>query len=183
MGSNSKELLLVSLGRFYSKVDTIEQILPIINGDSKISLRLLDWFVTNYSKKYGTIITKSDQNNNIVHFNVYLSYRSQLKAYSKHQFDPFRRRERIEFYYDKDKAIQTTIGQLNFFKWVLQNNILQHVEENIKSIEKDMISLQKDVVKAQQQEKVTDTKKRTELSKSTAKNMNHFDGVRMISFA
>lgn len=182
MGSHSKELLLVSLGKFYSKADTMEQILPIINGESKISLRLLDWFVTNYSKKHGTIITKTDQNNNIVHFNVYLSYRSQLKAYSKQQFDPFRRRERIDFYYDKDKVIQTTIGQLNFFKWVLQNNILQHVEGNIKSIEKDMINIQKDST-VQIQDKAPDAKKRSELSKSTAKNMNHFDGLRMISFA
>ena len=111
--------------------------LPIINGISTISLRIIDWFVTNYSKKYNTTIDKyKNSNNNIKQFLVFLNYKSQLKAYTKKQFDPFCRRERINFYYDKynsNKFIETTVGQLNFFRWSILNNVLKYIQENLKS--------------------------------------------------
>ena len=130
----SKDLLMNSLTKFYSTkaiatppsnnnagkiTNTIHTVANIIEGKSDISLRLIDWFVTNYSKKYNTIVPLKDANKNVIHFNVYLSYRSQLKSYSKHLFDPFRRRDRIEFPYENEKkqraTIETTVGQLNFF--------------------------------------------------------------------
>lgn len=189
---DGKDLLMVSLAKFYATKTYMQKIIPIIEGKSEISLRLIDWFVTNYSKKHNTVITRTIKNN-VIHFNVYASYRSQLKAYSKHQFDPFRRRERIKFYYEQGHAIETTIGQLNFFRWVLQNNILEHIHEHIKAIEQDMFASQKehlvqratpcgtmnDVAKTVNESK---RKKRNELSKSFVKNMNRYDGSRMISF-
>ena len=199
---NGQDLLMGSLTKFYSVKQNINRIVPIVTSDSDISLRLIDWFVTNYSKKYQTIITRKD-GNNIVHFNVYLSYRSQLKAYSKQLFDPFRRRDRITFVYDKDikttdvKSVETTIGQLNFFRWVLQNNIIDYVVTHKSEIEQDMVATQKDnqskkqnvdnvhikVVKTENGKTITQQrKKRNELSKSFIKNMNHYTGSRTISF-
>jgi hypothetical protein len=113
--TNSKDLLMSSLSKFYSNKHNFNKIIPIIEGHSAISLRLIDWFVTNYSKKKNTIVT-FEKNNNVIHFNVYLSYRSQLKAYSKQQFDPFRRRDRITFIAADQQTLETTIGQLNFFR-------------------------------------------------------------------
>jgi hypothetical protein len=176
---DNKDLLMISLSKYYSNKDTISSIIPIIQGKSSISLRLIDWFVTNYSKKFSIIITHT-QNHNVIHFNVYLSYRSQLKAYSKQQFDPFKRRERIKFFYDKQNSIESTVGQLNFFRWILQNNILDYIVENLADIEKDMISSQKDNLKKKTDEDFT--KKRQELSKSCIKNMNKFNGIRTIKF-
>lgn len=190
---DSKDLLMLSLAKFYATKEYMQKIIPIIEGKSDISLRLVDWFVTNFSKKYSTIITR-EIDNNIVHFNVYYSYRSQLKAYSKQQFDPFRRRDRIKFYYEKDKWIETTIGQLNFFRWVLQNGIIEYITSNIDSIEQDMVrsqkenntsrksSLQGTVVQYEIDNKSLARKKRIELSKSSVKNMNQFTGSRLISF-
>lgn len=192
----NKDLLMVSLVKFYSNKTNITRIIPIIESKSEISLRLIDWFVTNFSKKNSTIITKQNDKN-IIHFNVYLSYRSQLKAYSKQQFDPFRRRDRINFYYDKDSHLETTIGQLNFFRWILQNHILEYIKDHVDVIEKDMMSSQKEnqdkkcvadnikvkVVKNTSGEVVTQKrKKRSELSKNIMKNMNKFDGKRLITF-
>ena len=166
--NTSQDLLMQSLSKFYSNKENIEKILPIVNGKSHISLRLLDWFVTNYSKKTSTIVNKNT--------NVYLSYRSQLKAYSKQQFDPFRRRDRIMFIYDDEQNyIETTIGQLNFFKWVLQYDILDYIEENIKEIEQDMFSMPKKLP-------IDNGTKRNELSKSFIKNMNKCVDYRVISF-
>ena len=115
----------------------------ILNKESNLSLRLIDWFITNYCKKYNITITKKQKNNNIVHFNIYLSYKAQLKAYSKKYFDPFKRRERIKFNYNNNEYIETTIGQLNLFKWLFQNDIITYIEENIDNIENDMIESQK----------------------------------------
>ena len=48
------ELLLKSLTTFFTE-DKFTKVIPIITGTSKISLRVIDWFVTNYSKKYQVI--------------------------------------------------------------------------------------------------------------------------------
>lgn len=194
--TNPKDLLMISLSRFYNSKTNINKIVPIIEGTSTISLRLIDWFVTNYSKKHNTVITKEKQNN-IIHFNVYLSYRSQLKAYSKQQFDPFRRRDRISFIYDDNKSIETTIGQLNFFRWVLQNDILDHILFHLDKIENDMIKTQKaNALKKNNDENIKvkevktqegniviqKRKKRNQLSKNSIKNMNMMTGQRIIKF-
>jgi len=132
-------LLLSSLGAFYAKRNNIERIIPIINCQSPISLRLIDWTVTNYAYRYDVVLMRRAANNNIVHFHIWESYKSQLNAYSKNQFDPFRRRDRIEYYYEPDKCIETTLGQLNFFRWVLQNDILDFISDNLRDIEQDML--------------------------------------------
>ena len=64
-------LLLNNLMKFYKNDNNIERILPIINGQSSISLRLIDWFVTNYSKKHFVVL----HNNNNKRFNVYIDYK------------------------------------------------------------------------------------------------------------
>jgi hypothetical protein len=69
---------------------------------------------------------------------VHTNYKGQLKAYSKRNFDPFCRRNRIRFYYEENKYFITTVGQLNFFKWALENNIVDYVKKNMKAIEDDM---------------------------------------------
>lgn len=130
-----ENLLMHSLSQFYKVKKNINKLLPIVNQNSKVSLRLLDWFVTNYAKK-----NKTNYKVNEVNFSVYNNYKSQLKSYSKKQFDPFCRRERIRFVYDKEKIIETTVGQLCFFRWAIQNNIIEFVEDNFGKIENDMIS-------------------------------------------
>jgi hypothetical protein len=194
--TNFKDLLMTSLSKFYSSKANFGKIVPIIEGHALISLRLIDWFVTNYSKKMNTVITY-EKNNNIIHFNVYLSYRSQLKAYSKQQFDPFRRRDRITFISADNQPLETTIGQLNFFRWVLQNDILDYVTLHLDDIEQDMIKTQKDntikkknddnmkvkEVKAQDGTTVLQKrKKRNQLSKNMTRNMNFVNRPHVINF-
>lgn len=138
----TNDILMVSLSRFYSQRGNIARLLPFISSESNVSLRLIDWFVTNYAKSHNVVLTRRG-NGNVVHFNVYLNYRAQLKAYSKQQFDPFRRRDRVMFFYDKNKSIETTVGQLNFFRWMLQNDIVDYIVANARDIENDMILAQK----------------------------------------
>jgi hypothetical protein len=142
-GGSARELLMVSLSRFYSTKNHMQRILPYLTCRSGVSLRLIDWFVTNYAKKNNTILMRAQQSGSMLHFNVYLSYRAQLKAYSKQQFDPFRRRDRVMFYYDRTQSVETTVGQLNFFRWMLTNDVLDYVVANADVIERDMLAGQK----------------------------------------
>jgi hypothetical protein len=186
---------MLSLSKFFSIRTNIERAMPIIEGKSDISLRLIDWFITNYSKKHNTIITRCI-NGNVVHLNVFLSYRSQLKSYSKTYFDPFRRRDRVRFYYETENSIDTTIGQLNMFRWILANDVLNYISDNKAKIEEDMVATQRENQKKKLNQdnikvKVVETddglvtttrKKRNELSKSVMKNMNKQDGCRILQF-
>jgi hypothetical protein len=136
--TTQNDLLLNNLMEFYKKEEYLDKMLKIITGDSKISLRIVDWFATNYAKKYYTLYTTEDDYGNLKRFKVYFDYKLKLKAYSKRRFDPFCRWERISIPYKGDKYIETTIGQLNFFKWAIENKVIGYIEENYETIEKDM---------------------------------------------
>ena len=171
------DVIISSLSKYYfnkeEKVDLIKTITGSTSNRS-ISLRVIEWFVTNYSKKYGICWEEDYYMNNkksIRLFNVFLSYKSQLNAYSKKQFDPFCRRKRISFTYnDKGDTITTTIGQLNFFRWAIDHNIIKYVEENHLTIEKDM----NDSIKANYSDTNNESKrkKRNELSKSASRKLH-----------
>jgi hypothetical protein len=117
----------------FNESNNLDKMLQIITGKSKISLRIVDWFSTNYAKKYYTIYMLDSKR-----FKVYDDYKLKLKAYSKKRFDPFCRWERISFPYIDGKCIETTIGQLNFFKWALENKVIDYISENYAEIERDM---------------------------------------------
>lgn len=142
--ASRQDLLMTSLDEFFKNKDALNQMLPILNQTAHISLRILDWFVTNYAKKRKIVYQINGQM-----FNVYLNYKSQLKAFSKKQFDPFCRKirkvggkqiyEGIKYYYDAKKNIETTVGQLNFFKWAISNGVLSYIIEHLTDIVDDMI--------------------------------------------
>lgn len=178
----SNELLLVSVTNFYKNNNNyLNEILPIIFKNSNISLRLIDWFVTNYCKKKNIIFVQNKGNNNLHYFNVYSNYRSQLKAFKKIKFDPFRRRERINFYYDETNFVETTIGQLNFFRWFVENDLLSYVKEHYEDVEKDMNCNHKEDNDLSTNTSMS-TKARKHLSKSMLKKMTKFSGNTTISF-
>lgn len=126
-------LLMKSLTEFYKNSEYINQIKNIVDQNSVISLRILDWFITNYSKKHRTIINTSNQS-----IDVYQNYKLQLKSFSKKQFDPFCRKNKIVFYYNENDYIETSCGQLCFFRWCFENNILNYVKAHLNIIEQDM---------------------------------------------
>ena len=146
-GLDKNNLMLKTLYEFYLIDNRIDKIIPIITSNSNISIRLLDWFVTNYAKKYNIIYETTNKDTmELMLFNVYLQYKLQLKGYKKKLFDPFCRNQRIPFYYTDNKCIITTLGQLNFFKWALKHDILEYVNKNIDHITNDMINTNKTVL-------------------------------------
>ena len=153
------------------KDNEVTRMLDIINGESGISLRVLDWFVTRYSKRK---IEFSEEENTLESFDVHISYKSELKSYKKRYFDPFRRRRKFyyPFYLESGSysnrhstestqshqsinskevvLLYTTLGQLNFFMWAISNKIIDYVEKNIDTISKAMNSNNKDEKKKKQ---------------------------------
>ena len=145
--NTQNDLLLHKVLRFYHENDgeNMDKMLAVINGTTNISLRIMDWFVTNYSKKHYTVYDLVGEGNAAAaatrpkRFKVYVDYKLKLRAYSKKRFDPFCRWDRINVPHKNGTTyIQTTLGQLNFFKWAIENEVLRYIHENYTAIEMDM---------------------------------------------
>ena len=143
---SKQDMLLASLRKFYSSESNLRaltQLLAHQRHDAQepshhLSLRILDWLVTNYAKKHNIVYLVASEGAPKT-FNMFLEYKSQLKAYSKRFFDPFCRRERLEFGDADGRPFHTTVGQLNFFRWAIQNEVVRYGLANGQSIEEDML--------------------------------------------
>jgi hypothetical protein len=173
--TTQNHLLFENLMIFFKENNNLQKMSDVINGNSRLSLRIIDWFVTNYAKKNDIIYKNhSSQSKYNKSFRVYNEYKLKLKAYGKIKFDPFCRWARITIPYDNDHFMETTIGQLNFFKWSIENKILEYIEDNYDKIEGDMNARNSTSRKKKQSlcennnmnitEKTTTRKKREELS-------------------
>ena len=178
---SQNDLLLYKLMLFYNVGDNLTNMLRIINGESKISLRIVDWFSTNYAKKFFTVYDTPLTER----FRVYNDYKLKLKAYSKRRFDPFCRWERIKVPFgNQEYSIETTIGQLNFFKWAIENKIIDYIEKNYSEIENDMNSNNSISKSKKHNDSVGKTRKRREeLSISAAKCMKKEKVEIIVKFA
>ena len=142
--NTQNDLLLHKVLRFYNENggENMDKMLAVINGTTNISLRIMDWFVTNYSKKHYTVydlVGDASESTRPKRFKVYVDYKLKLRAYSKKRFDPFCRWDRINVPHKNGTTyIQTTLGQLNFFKWAIENEVLRYIQENYTAIEADM---------------------------------------------
>jgi hypothetical protein len=147
-----QELIIISLQTFYSQRKDISEILEFLQGTSAISLRLIDWFVTNYAKRksIGYLINGQE-------FMVYMSYKSQLKAYSKKLFDPFCRRERIMFSLTGIEPFITTVGKLNFFRWAIEKQVIDFLKTQYEIVETDMNSHMKQLSRSRSTRATTAT--------------------------
>lgn len=163
---NINDKLLYSpngLLNFYKDPINRNIFISIIKQKTVISLRLLDWLITNYSKKFnvnynlqtGNPISGTEYINQEKNFNLWINYKDQLSAYYKKNFDPFSRRQRIFFniekltvepvyenyqeYNDRTNGVLTTVGQMNFFRWAIMNKVIDYAFDNIKEIENNML--------------------------------------------
>jgi hypothetical protein len=147
-----QELIVMSLQTFYSNRKDLPEIMELLQGTSIISLRLIDWFVTNYAKRHSIGYLLGGQE-----FMVYMSYKSQLKAYSKKLFDPFCRRERIMFSLPGTDQFVTTVGKLNFFRWAIEKNVIEYLKTHREAVELEMNGHMKQLSRSRSTRNTTDT--------------------------
>jgi hypothetical protein len=166
-----KTLLLSSISKYFKNNPIhLEHLKNIISGKSFISLRLIDWLLTHFAKNnniqywiddetkkiYKSLPDNLRKAANLRKFNMYIDYRAQLKSFSKMYFDPFRRHERITYTLTDNEVLETTIGQLNLFRWFFKNYIYEYIINNYNDISKNMSNknkLEKQLVEPIQQEK------------------------------
>jgi hypothetical protein len=155
---SQQDWLLNELLIFYQNREYLEIIKKIINREfiieksksksksqsQKISIRIVNWFVTNYAKQHFTVYEipkemNTDTNRVVMdRFFVWTRFRSAEDGYSKELFDPYCRKDRIMIPYDEHTHIVTTIGQLNFFKWAIVNKVIDYIMEHYEEITRDM---------------------------------------------
>jgi hypothetical protein len=182
-----EQRILRPLLEFFSNETNFKIFLDIVVFKTKnIPLRLLDWFVTNFSKKNDVSYVIKRPNGQIENFNIYRSYRAQLKGHSKKVFDPFCRGKPIMLEYEspQDKSVvqfETGICQLKFFKWAIQNLVLTYVENNYDAIYDDMKTNNSKSLKVADE---TDKQKRkkNELSKSIYQQIHISSQSTVLSF-
>ena len=176
------DVLFYSLEKYYDEKN-IKKLSNILDNN-KVSLRIIDWFVTNYSKKNNVSyeIYKTETGkltftpaNNVFfkQINVYHSYKSQLKSFNKKKFDPFCRKNRIQFH-----NLETTVGQLNFLRWAIDNLIIDYIIKDFHLIENDMNNFSTNI----KCKKINKRKKRQELSKSISRGLNYNQKNIVINF-
>jgi hypothetical protein len=157
-----QELIIKSLQSFYTSRTDLKEIMELLQGTSIISLRLIDWFVTNYAKRHSIGYVLGGQE-----FMVYMSYKSQLKAYSKKLFDPFCRRERIMFSLPGTEQFITTVGKLNFFRWAIEKQVIEYLKKHRETVETEMNSHMKQLSRSRSTRNTTNSSSETvELTKS-----------------
>jgi len=119
--------LLDSINSFYEDPKNSNHLFDILEKRGTVSLRNLEWFITNYAKKKNLTYKTTDGKN----FFVHCAYKSSLDGYSKKLFDPFCRSDKFIYTVpNSDKSFMTTVAQLNFIKWCIKNNIIDYIVEN-----------------------------------------------------
>ena len=128
---SKEQTLLKSLTKFYGDDNNLMTLKSIVQKTDKISLRSIEWFVTNHCKKQKVSYAGKDGKT----FTVHMAYKSSLDGYSKKLFDPFCRTNRIEF-----NNITTTVAQLNFIKWCIEHDIINYIKKNVTKMKDSPVS-------------------------------------------
>jgi len=152
----------------------------IISSTSRISLRILEWFTAKHSKRRSDICYRTNELCDELgdEFDIRISYDAQLKSYKKKNFDVFKRGKKFLYGYDKNnitKKIETTLGQLNFFKWGFENNIIDIVRDNLEKINNEMKKDNNSIRKAKKKKKEKEKKNKKKNINISAKKINDLD--------
>jgi hypothetical protein len=162
------DILIKELKVFYQNPKNSIVLNKFLNHKN-ISLRIIDFFITQYSKINNIIITLQNKK----FFNIYSSYKQHLKAYSKILFDPFCRKHKIDFIIyvnNVETKFETSIGQLNFFKWLIENNILYYIEANVAFIDEELSKYNSEKIQKRREKKTLNEEKKG-LKENNKKNM------------
>ena len=163
--SPQEEGITCQAERFFQQPQHVQEFLDIIHGKSEISIRIIEWFVTNYSLRK-QINYRLTVNETTEKFRVYPEYCNRLRSYTKKYFDSFCRSNKlIASWNPTDKTedavrFVTSIGQLNFFSWAVKYRVLDYVRRHLLEISIDMSAAMKERKQRKQQQKSASAAKR-----------------------
>lgn len=129
------ETVKKSLDQWYSEdAKRMEIYQSVTSGKAGFSLRTIDWFVTNYAARKPIVFLLPEAGRVV---NVHEDYRGELKCFHKSAFDSFKRKG------PSKSTEEAELRQKNFFKWAIQNGIIDYVSKNATDIERDMVAMRK----------------------------------------
>lgn len=141
---SDEESMMPSLRDFFSVEYNFDILKEFINSrkprENKLSFGLLDWFNVNYCKHYGVEydLTRLGRTRKIY---VIQAYNAALEGYGKERFDPFARGKSkggaITLTNDKGESVLTTLRQLNYFRWAIENGVIDYVKQHLDEIYAD----------------------------------------------
>lgn len=132
--SRKDEVLLDSVLHWFNQEQSrVKTFSDIVNHRNGLSLRIIDWLITNFSKAFSVAIESDGFPRNLCK-----DYHKNLNAHNKKNFDPFARRRRIHIVLFGQEERVSTIGQLNFFRWFLSKDLVGFLLQNKSVIEKHM---------------------------------------------
>lgn len=158
-----RRTLYQTLQRFYASKENLQQLSEVLGRNPPVSLRTIDWLVTNYSKADNCYVDGC-----LIPTNIHIAYKAAQSSVKKKLMDPFCRRERITFTNVDGDPFVTTLGQLNFFRWAIKTGVLNYAIQNASAIEKHMLEATAKTALQEESGKQPGKKryKRKELSKS-----------------
>lgn len=126
---------------FNRNVDNYNRMIKFFrNESSDISVSFIEWFVCVYCRKNILVIYANKDTGKLIQKDnspttkmivVYDDYNRQIDYYTKKMFDPYARGSKFIFEIDNSNySIITSIGQLNYFKWLYENGIMDYIEQN-----------------------------------------------------
>ena len=117
--------------------------LTMLRKERTVSLRTIDWLVTNYAKRIALRIVSRGRP-----VFVHDAYRTALAAYRRRNFDPFCRGTRdtpgghrcgyVTVTTREGKTYTSSVAQLNFFEWAHRHGVLNYAREFSSAIVEDM---------------------------------------------
>lgn len=140
----TQRVLLKHVGLALQDCELLRIVGDAIDGESIVSLRMLDWLVTNYAKRRALCVTTTAGKR--VH--VYEDYRAALATFRRRNFDPFCRSRRrtgqgetvdhCVVLREAERTHSTSLGQLNFMIWAVQRGVLQYARQHAQQLQRDM---------------------------------------------
>lgn len=117
--SKSDDVLLESVLEWYNEdKKRVDHFLSVVKRRNGMSLRVVDWLVTNFSKTHSVMIDCGGMTRDLNR-----EYQRNLSAYNKRNLDPFARKNKITVLLYGQEKRSTTVGQLNFFRWFFKSDI------------------------------------------------------------
>ena len=165
--TNKERALLRMLRTNYTPSIAKDVLVPLIEQTSPVSLRALDWCVTNWSKSRNVVCHSQNAGQET---NIHHSYRDMLSHWKRRLFDPFRRRSRVDVMVD-GKTYETTLGQANFALWIFQSGTYAYVLGHILDIESNMNAVSQTQKLIRKEARRTGTRRKREELTETPRSM------------
>jgi hypothetical protein len=149
-----RELLQAGIVKWFKENEDAAQMLielDLLNTSGKKtkrsgpSLRKLDYLCTTFARDKKVSYMKDGE-----YVNLTLEYEQAKFSWRKQNMDAFKRSDRYPFDINGTE-VTTTLGQLNFFRWMFEKGAMEFAMKHIQEIEDDMKTRSSKKRKAEQE--------------------------------